>query len=288
MFFLIISFLVHNSVNKRLQGEITEDPKYPKVQFPSIYLCITCKSKQENATVPQYNISETFEFLLEYYSRDFIDTSLLPFEYYRGGHALHQQEILIPHEEQRQIEGAEEKNETLVNIIENQELIEDVENITKKISSTHENQAQLENIEEKNDTLKSLLNVQELILNKDTNKLQENRVDEMMESMINITKNQEPMENISIKHEKVEEKNRTVENVVDHKKPKHTKKDTKDHKKQAEVTTNKNEKAKSTGWTGFFAANTSHWFLCSVIVVAFIYFRYRRASNRIKKQRYMI
>ena len=34
-FFIFINYLlVHNHVNKRLHGDITEDPKYPKVQFP--------------------------------------------------------------------------------------------------------------------------------------------------------------------------------------------------------------------------------------------------------------
>ena len=59
--------LVHNQVNQRLRFDVTEDPKHPKVQFPSRYLCETCQSN---------DLSKTMDFLLEYYSKENIDQSI--------------------------------------------------------------------------------------------------------------------------------------------------------------------------------------------------------------------
>ena len=65
--------LVHNRVNKRLHGDITEDPKHPKVQFPSKYLCTTCRSIINN----KYDIPNMIDFLIKYYSKENMDTSLV-------------------------------------------------------------------------------------------------------------------------------------------------------------------------------------------------------------------
>jgi len=56
-----------------LRGDVTEDPKYPKVQFPSKYLCKTCQSIHNN----EYDISKTIHFLVEYYSKENFDRSLI-------------------------------------------------------------------------------------------------------------------------------------------------------------------------------------------------------------------
>ena len=32
----------HNRVNMRLAGDVTEDPSYPKIQFPSPNMCAVC------------------------------------------------------------------------------------------------------------------------------------------------------------------------------------------------------------------------------------------------------
>ncbi|CAF3326317.1 unnamed protein product [Rotaria socialis] len=74
---IIYLWKVHNSVNKRLQGQITEDPKHPKVQFPNRYLCTTCKSINNSQNNDDYDISKTIDFLLDYYSRKNIDISLI-------------------------------------------------------------------------------------------------------------------------------------------------------------------------------------------------------------------
>ncbi|CAD5229762.1 unnamed protein product [Bursaphelenchus okinawaensis] len=54
----------HNIVNARLKGRDTEDPKYPKVQFPASFLCPECKvggdQEKDEETTKQY--------LLNYYS----------------------------------------------------------------------------------------------------------------------------------------------------------------------------------------------------------------------------
>jgi hypothetical protein len=72
--FIILFFdhhlLVHNHVNKRLHGDETEDPKYPKVPFPPEYLCSKCQSNNDD-----FDLSNIVDFLLKYYSKDNIDLS---------------------------------------------------------------------------------------------------------------------------------------------------------------------------------------------------------------------
>uniref|UniRef100_A0A914E5V3 Sulfhydryl oxidase n=1 Tax=Acrobeloides nanus TaxID=290746 RepID=A0A914E5V3_9BILA len=51
----------HNSVNKRLAGDASEDPKFPKRQFPPSFLCIEC---QTNGV---YNEQRVLDFMLRYY-----------------------------------------------------------------------------------------------------------------------------------------------------------------------------------------------------------------------------
>ncbi|KAE9418066.1 hypothetical protein Angca_005187, partial [Angiostrongylus cantonensis] len=53
----------HNIVNARLQGRDTEDPLYPKVQFPATFLCQNCTL---NGSLVD---KEVRNFLLDYYSR---------------------------------------------------------------------------------------------------------------------------------------------------------------------------------------------------------------------------
>ncbi|CAF3443271.1 unnamed protein product [Rotaria sp. Silwood1] len=74
---IIYLWKIHNSVNKRLRGKVTEDPKYPKVQFPSKKLCTTCQSMNKDNTSNEYIMSKTIDFLVEYYSKENMDTSLI-------------------------------------------------------------------------------------------------------------------------------------------------------------------------------------------------------------------
>lgn len=62
---------VHNSVNRRLSGDVTEDPEHPKIQFPSQFQCPVC---QTNETSKKNNV-ETMNFLLQFYSKENIDMS---------------------------------------------------------------------------------------------------------------------------------------------------------------------------------------------------------------------
>ena len=54
---------VHNSVNKRLHGDVTEDPLHPKVQFPTADMCVECWSDAKS-----WNRSNVLLFLKRIYS----------------------------------------------------------------------------------------------------------------------------------------------------------------------------------------------------------------------------
>ena len=66
---------LHNVVNTRLHKDpITEDPMHPKIQFPALEDCERCRRKLPgfksvfNIAYSDWNLQETFEFLLDYYS----------------------------------------------------------------------------------------------------------------------------------------------------------------------------------------------------------------------------
>ncbi|KAK3586727.1 hypothetical protein CHS0354_017525 [Potamilus streckersoni] len=62
----------HNQANKRLHGDVSEDPSHPKIQFPSQSMCHTCQSS--NVTGPEgeiiWNSDEVKQFLLSFYDPD--------------------------------------------------------------------------------------------------------------------------------------------------------------------------------------------------------------------------
>lgn len=53
----------HNRVNKRLSGEASEDPNFPKRQFPPQEICPQCWTGNE------FNEKEVLNFLIKYYSQ---------------------------------------------------------------------------------------------------------------------------------------------------------------------------------------------------------------------------
>ena len=53
----------HNTVNERLAGDLTEDPKHPKVQFPTRRQCDTCFSGEK------YFEPAIISFLQGFYSK---------------------------------------------------------------------------------------------------------------------------------------------------------------------------------------------------------------------------
>lgn len=59
----------HNSVNKRLAGDLSEDPAHPKVQYPPRKLCTLC---YKSGSSTEFNEPEVFKFLLDRYQADSI------------------------------------------------------------------------------------------------------------------------------------------------------------------------------------------------------------------------
>ena len=66
---------LHNDVNNRLGGDLTEDPEYPKVQVPLFSDCAKCyntppsKSQlaKNNHTYIDWNRDEVYQYLMDYY-----------------------------------------------------------------------------------------------------------------------------------------------------------------------------------------------------------------------------
>lgn len=56
----------HNQVNKRLHGDLSEDPKHPKKQFPSKLTCPKCWSKGSDV----FNTDEVLKFLMRLYGKN--------------------------------------------------------------------------------------------------------------------------------------------------------------------------------------------------------------------------
>lgn len=61
----------HNVVNKRLKGDLTEDPAHPKIQFPSLVACMTCKGVGED-----WEQDEVLGYLKQRYSK----SNICPYE----------------------------------------------------------------------------------------------------------------------------------------------------------------------------------------------------------------
>ena len=57
----------HNLVNARLKGRETEDPQFPKYQFPPRFLCPNCRAA--NGTGGDFDEVAVKEFLLGFYSQ---------------------------------------------------------------------------------------------------------------------------------------------------------------------------------------------------------------------------
>ena len=72
-------WMIHNRVNKRLKNDITEDPKYPKVQFPTREQCSKCYLKSiENIEKLEehespFDSNEITLFLINFYSKNNIE-----------------------------------------------------------------------------------------------------------------------------------------------------------------------------------------------------------------------
>lgn len=53
----------HNEVNKRLSGDQTEDPEYPKQQFPSKERCLRCHNSDDT-----WNMQEILQYMKHVYN----------------------------------------------------------------------------------------------------------------------------------------------------------------------------------------------------------------------------
>lgn len=63
-------WLAHNKVNKRLAGDDTEDPEFPKEQFPTTKLCPACHRDESGDDKTQWNRDEVINYLRRIYSPD--------------------------------------------------------------------------------------------------------------------------------------------------------------------------------------------------------------------------
>jgi len=72
----------HNKVNKRLAGDNSEDPKHPKIQFPSKDLCEECRHPGSNdGGEIHWNEAVVLEFLKNHYGVDNIRIKKPPARY---------------------------------------------------------------------------------------------------------------------------------------------------------------------------------------------------------------
>ncbi|ESP04514.1 hypothetical protein LOTGIDRAFT_237352 [Lottia gigantea] len=58
----------HNKANIRLHGDLSEDPQYPKIQFPSPDACPKCFELGSKPWSPKYRNTEVLNFIVEMYS----------------------------------------------------------------------------------------------------------------------------------------------------------------------------------------------------------------------------
>ncbi|XP_071343912.1 sulfhydryl oxidase 1 [Trachinotus anak] len=61
----------HNRVNNRLAGDLSEDPNFPKIQWPSPEMCEACHTVKENGD-HRWNQDQVLPFLLSYFSSNSI------------------------------------------------------------------------------------------------------------------------------------------------------------------------------------------------------------------------
>ncbi|XP_057697466.1 sulfhydryl oxidase 1 [Corythoichthys intestinalis] len=66
----------HNRVNNRIAGALSEDPKFPKIQWPPPDLCADCHTVKDNGE-HKWNTQQVLLFLQKYYSAEGILTDYL-------------------------------------------------------------------------------------------------------------------------------------------------------------------------------------------------------------------
>ena len=60
----------HNKANRRLKNDKSSDPEFPKIQFPPLYLCPTCRlpSQFHNDSVIKWEEKNVLKFLKKFYN----------------------------------------------------------------------------------------------------------------------------------------------------------------------------------------------------------------------------
>ena len=91
----------HNQVNKRLHGDESEDPKFPKVQFPPRNVCPQCKS----ADGMKWDEERVLSFLIGFYSEAgiFVPASLQTFHREEDNNSLDSSKNFV-HEQSKEKE----------------------------------------------------------------------------------------------------------------------------------------------------------------------------------------
>ncbi len=73
----------HNKVNMRLHGDLTEDPRYPKMQFPSHEGCDECHlgNPPSEFTNSEWQEEAVLKFLLEFYGNQNVIQDSAPYHF---------------------------------------------------------------------------------------------------------------------------------------------------------------------------------------------------------------
>ncbi|XP_054458885.1 sulfhydryl oxidase 1 [Anoplopoma fimbria] len=118
----------HNRVNNRLAGDLSEDPNFPKVQWPSPEMCPACHSVKDNGE-HRWSQEQVFPFLMSYFSSSSILTDYLEDESQilaeqREKHASQQQAL----EAQKRVERkAREALDSMTHPLPSQSTVQDEE-----------------------------------------------------------------------------------------------------------------------------------------------------------------
>jgi len=91
---------LHNDVNARLAGDITEDPEYPKQQVPLYMDCPACYYQEPttglNHTEIPWNKEEVFQYLMDYYRPYNMPKSTKPYQWPLGNYGFVKTKVGCP------------------------------------------------------------------------------------------------------------------------------------------------------------------------------------------------
>jgi len=86
---ILLLWKVHNKANQRLAGDISEDPVFPKLVFPSKEFCSTCYLPLTGSNLwDEFDKEKVLEFLMNLYSKEKLSHQGLSQDTTADGHAL--------------------------------------------------------------------------------------------------------------------------------------------------------------------------------------------------------